>query len=92
MTPANNQLLNLDIVGSCVSVKYELYQYHDGTLQGESFHWNLNFAILLTAINLMADNYIIFRKLSMITYITEIQKTKLADIEFPEVDQAEPGC
>ena len=58
MIPANNQPLKLDIVGSCVSVKYELYQYHDSTLQGENFHWNLNFAISLMAINLKADNYI----------------------------------
>ena len=80
MTPANNQPLKPDIVRSGVTVKYELYQYHNNIRRGENFHWSLNFTISLMAINLKADNYFIFRKLSMITYITEIQKTKFADI------------
>ena len=46
------------------------------TLQEESFHWNLNFAISLTAnlLNLNSSYYFIFLNLSMIAYITEIQK------------------
>ena len=51
------------------------------TLQRETFHWNLNIAISLMA-NLLNLNsvYYIFRNLSMIAYMTEIQKSKFAII------------
>ena len=36
--------------------------------------------------------YFIFRNLSMIAYIIEIQKSKFANILFREFDQSELGC
>ena len=49
VTPANNQPMKPDIVGSCVTIEYELYQYHNNTLKEENFHWNLTFTITPTA-------------------------------------------
>ena len=57
-------------------------------LQDESFHWNLNFAISLMAksLDLNSSNYYIFRNLSMIAYMIEIQESKFANIKFFDVD------
>ena len=48
----------------------------------ENFHWNLSFAILLMAnlLNLNSACYYIFRNLSMIAHIIEIQNSKYAII------------
>ena len=57
-------------------------------LQDESFHRNLNFAISLMAKSLdlnSAYNYI-YRNLSMIASMTEIQESKFANIKFFDVD------
>ena len=56
-------------------------------LQDESFHWNLNFAISLMAksLDLKSTYYCIFRNLSMIAYMIEIQESKFSNIKFFEV-------
>ena len=56
------------------------------TLEEEKFHRNSNFTISLIAdaLNLSSAHYYIFRILSMIVNMIEIQKWKLADT-------AEPG-
>ena len=62
------------------------------TLREENFHWNLNSAISLMA-NSLNLNYVycfIFRNLSMIAYLIEIQKSKFANIYFREFDLSEP--
>ena len=53
------------------------------TLQEESFHWNLIFAIPLMAnwLNLSSAYYYIIRHLSMIAHIIEIQISKFPNIE-----------
>ena len=63
------------------------------TLLEKNFHWNVNFAISLMANcqNLNSGYFYIFRNLSMTAYITEIQKSNLADIQFCEFYQSESG-
>ena len=46
---------------------------------------------MANSLNLNSAYYYIFRNLSMITYIIEIQKSKFANIKFHEFDQSEPG-
>ena len=41
--------------------------------------------------NLNPANHYIFKNLSMIAYIIEIEKSKLANIQFRELDQSESG-
>ena len=57
-------------------------------LQDESFHWILNFAILLMAnlLNLNSAYYHIFRNLSMMAYMIEIQESKFVNIKFFDFD------
>ena len=62
------------------------------TLQEENFHWNLNFgfslmanslmsiSLTLTLLNFNSANYKIFKYLSIVTYITIIQKSEFANI------------
>ena len=52
------------------------------TLQVENFHWNLNFATSLMVNSLYSNSAYkqLFRNLSMIGYIIEIQKSKFANI------------
>ena len=55
--------------------------YPVSTLLEENFHSNLNLAISLMANSLNFDsaNYKIFKNLSMMAYITIIQKSKYAN-------------
>ena len=54
----------------------------DCNLQEANSHWNLNLAISLMAysLNINSAYYFIFRNLSMIAYIIEVQKSKFANI------------
>ena len=63
------------------------------TLKEEDFHLNLYFAITLMVnlLNINYASYYIFRNLSIIAYIIEIQKSQFANIKFPEFDQSESG-
>ena len=61
------------------------------TLQKENFHWNINFAILLMAnlLNFNFASYLIFKKFSMMAYITKIPMTKFANFyKFRELDHS----
>ena len=60
---------------------------------GEKICRNFNFAISLMAnlLNFNSVYYHIFENLSMIAYITKIQKLKFANIYFCELDHSEPG-
>ena len=64
------------------------------TLQEENIHRNLNYAISLksNSLNLNSAYYYIFRNLSMIAFIIEIQKSKFVNIELRKFDQSEPSC
>ena len=52
------------------------------TLKEENFYWNLNFVISLMAnsLNLKFAYSFIFRNLSTIAYIIEIQNSKFANV------------
>ena len=67
-----------------VSLQKEQQKVSTGinTLQEEKFHRNSNFTISLIAnsLNLSSAHYYIIRNLSMIVYMIEIQKSKLANI------------
>ena len=64
--------------------------YPVSTLLEKKFHSNLNLAISLTANSLSFNsaNYKIIKNLSMMAYITKIQKSKFANIWFPEFDHS----
>ena len=64
------------------------------TLQEESFHWNLNFAIspMADSLNFSSATWKIFKNPSMLAYITKIQKSKLANIYFHEFDHSSHSC
>ena len=63
------------------------------TLQEENFHWILNFTISLTpnSLNLITTHYYIFRNLSKIAYMTEIQNSNFPMFNSVEFSQSEPG-
>ena len=52
------------------------------TLVVENLHWNLNFAIwvMVNSLDFNSVYYYIFRNLSMIAFIIEIQKSKFPNI------------
>ena len=64
------------------------------TLEEENFHWKVNFAHFDNGylLNLNSAYHYIFRNISMIAYMVEIQKSKIAYIYFHEFDQSESGC
>ena len=48
---------------------------------------------MANSLNLNSAYYhYIFRNLSMIAYMIEIQKSNIANISFGEIEQSEPGC
>ena len=57
----------------------------------ESFHWILNFGILLMANSLNSTFYYICRNLSDLPYIIEIKESKFAYIYFHEFVRSDPG-
>ena len=75
-------------------VEYNKPNIVANTLQERNFHRNLNFAILLMAksLNFNSAYYYIVGNLSMIGYIIEFEKLELANIQFREFYQFEPGC
>ena len=46
---------------------------------------------MATSLKLSSAYYYIFRNLSMIAYMIEIQESKFANIKFCDFDQSEPG-
>ena len=62
--------------GICRSCAHNGHVWITHTLKPENFQWNLNFAITLMAnsLNLNCAYDYVFRNLSMLAYIIEIQK------------------
>ena len=59
-----------------------MYNNKQYTLREENFHWNLKLVISLIAswLNFNSANCKIFKNLSMMAYVTKVQKPKFANI------------
>ena len=83
------------LLSETLSIAHDYIHGEPFALQEENFHWNSNFAISLITNSLKLNSAyrynIIFKNLTMIAYMIEIQKSKFANISFCEFNQSEPG-